>query len=246
MPDQAVDPQLADRLARQLAASDLPVVVEASDGALVVSGVVPTEEARQAVLDIIATAAPDARVDDQIDVESILPPDIDRFASAEASTEPPRSRREIREEGEELDPDFTDQRVLRDPLAASGPSSGEEEDEVESGDAVYSPPDDPVLTTDPHGQPRVLGGFGEEDEITVERSALDGQRGDEAIADAIRQELNEDAATADLVIMVAVRNGIAHLRGKVADLEDAENAEAVAARVPGVREVVEELEVASV
>src|SRR4029453_19583793 len=108
MPDPAVDPQLADRLARQLAASDLPVVVEASDGALVVSGGVPTEEARQAVLDIIATAAPDARVDDQINVESVLPPDIDRFASAEFSTEPPGSRREIREQDEELDPDFTD------------------------------------------------------------------------------------------------------------------------------------------
>jgi osmotically-inducible protein OsmY len=245
MPDPAVDPQLADRLARQLAASDLPVVVEASDGALVVSGVVPTEEARQAVLDIIATAAPDARVDDQIDVEAVLPPDIDRFASAEVSTEPPRSRREIRAQDEELDPDFTDQPVLRDPVAASGPTSGEE-DQVESGDEVYTPPDDPVLTTDAHGQPRVLGGFGEDDEVTVERSALDGQRGDEAIADAIRQELNEDAATADLVIVVAVRNGVAHLRGRVEDLEDAENAEAVAARVPGVREVVEELEVANV
>ena len=111
---------------------------------------------------------------------------------------------------------------------------------------MYSPPEDPVITTNAHGEPQVLGGFGEDTEITVERSALDGQRGDEAIADAIRRELNEDAATADLLIVVAVRNGVAHLRGKVADLEDAENAESVAARVPGVREVVEELEVSSV
>jgi len=246
MPDSAVDSRLADRLTRQLAASGLPMVVEVSDGALVVSGVVQTEEARQAVLDIVSATAPDARVDDQIDVEAVLPPDIDRFVSDEVSTEPPRSRREIRALDEELDPDFTDQPVLRDPIAASGASSGEEEDVVESGNEVYSPPDDPVITTDAHGEAKILGGFGEDTEITVERSALDGQRGDEAIADAIRLELREDAATTDLIIVVAVHNGVAHLRGKVSDLEDAENAEAVAARVPGVREVVEELEVSNV
>jgi osmotically-inducible protein OsmY len=41
------------------------------------------------------------------------------------------------------------------------------------------------------------------------------------------------------------RNGSVRLRGRVADMDDAENAEAVAARVPGVVEVVEELEVQS-
>ena len=56
----------------------------------------------------------------------------------------------------------------------------------------------------------------------------------------------EDSATADLSIFVAVRNGIAHLRGQVPDLDDADNAEEVAARVPGIREVVEELDVANV
>ncbi len=40
-----------------------------------------------------------------------------------------------------------------------------------------------------------------------------------------------------------VRNGVVHLRGRVADLDDADNAEAVASRVPGIREVVEELDV---
>jgi osmotically-inducible protein OsmY len=93
----------------------------------------------------------------------------------------------------------------------------------------------------------VLGGFGTEDEEepTVEPSAEDNQPGDEALADAIRQQLREDAATADLSILVAVRRGVAHLRGQVPGPEDAENAEEVAARVPGVREVVEELDVAS-
>ena len=95
-------------------------------------------------------------------------------------------------------------------------------------------------------EPQVLGGFDSEPGITVERSAMDNQPGDEALADAVRRELREDAATSELSIVVAVRQGVAHLRGRVTDLEDAENAEAVASRVPGIREVVEELEVASI
>jgi len=148
-------------------------------------------------------------------------------------------------DGGELEPDFTDQPMLRDVTHAAGPSSSDPEDLVESGNLVYSPPEDPVVGTDAHGRAQVLGGFGETD-ITVERSAMDDRPGDEALADAVRRELREDAATSELTIVVAVRQGVAHLRGRVADLEDAENAEAVAARVPGVREVVEELEVSNV
>jgi osmotically-inducible protein OsmY len=88
----------------------------------------------------------------------------------------------------------------------------------------------------------VLGGFGSEGDMPVERSS-DGRQGDEALADAVRRELAEDASTTDLAIVVAVRNGVAHLRGQVADLDDADNAESVAARVPGIREVVEALDV---
>ena len=69
--------------------------------------------------------------------------------------------------------------------------------------------------------------------------------GDEAIADAVRRELREDAATTDLQIRVAVRNGVVHLHGTVPGLEDADAAEEVASRVTGVREVVEGLDVAA-
>src|SRR5919204_2063333 len=54
--------------------------------------------------------------------------------------------------------------------------------------------------------------------------------GDEALADAVRRELAEDSATTDLNIVVAVRNGVAHLRGRVSDLDDADNPESVAGR----------------
>lgn len=115
---------------------------------------------------------------------------------------------------------------------------------VEEG-ADSFPPTDPVVTTDPHGRTEVLGGFGEDalEETEVDRSS-DGRLGDEAIADAIRRELREDAATTDLPIQVFVRQGVAHLRGRVSGLEDADNAEAVASRVPGVRDVRDELTVA--
>src|SRR5437764_14922424 len=113
-------------------------------------------------------------------------------------------------------------------------------------DGVIFPPTDPVVTTDLHGTTRVLGGFAPTaSDAPVAPSTLDNLPGDEALADAIRRELREDAATTDLAIEVVVEQGIAHLRGRVPGLEDADNAEAVAARVPGLRDVVEELEVAA-
>ena len=60
------------------------------------------------------------------------------------------------------------------------------------------------------------------------------------MADAVRAALLEDASTTSLQLDVAVVGGIVQLRGSVADLEDAENAEAVASEVPGVREVADE------
>jgi len=91
----------------------------------------------------------------------------------------------------------------------------------------------------------VIGGFQttSTDTTEVARSALDGQPGDRALAEAVRRELLEDASTTDLPVRVAVRGGVARLRGRVSGVEDAEDAEAVAARVPGLGEVVEELEV---
>jgi hypothetical protein len=107
----------------------------------------------------------------------------------------------------------------------------------------YAPPVDPVLTMDARGRPQVLGGFSfsSMDAIDVAPSAQDARPGDEALAEAIRRELREDALTTGLAIEVEVHVGRAHLRGTVAGLEDAEAAEAVAMRVPGVFDVQDEL-----
>jgi osmotically-inducible protein OsmY len=235
---------LTARIERQLAEAGLEVIVESSDGALVLGGIVDSEEARQAASDIVAQTAPKATIDNQIEVQTTLPTDIDHFAGDEPSAEMAETSADIQARGGQLEPDFTDQPGLADPMAAAGPSSSRAEDLAQSGE-TYSPPNDPVVTTDAHGTAHVLGGFDSDQEVTVERSS-DGRLGDEALADAVRRELAEDSATTDLSIVVAVRGGVVHLRGQVADLDDADNAESVASRVPGIRDVVEELDVANV
>lgn len=247
MAEDSPNAALTRRLEQQLAQAGLQVVVERSDGALVLSGIVDSEESRQAAQDIVAQAVPDAQIDNQLDVVDVLPTDVDEFASDDPSADLSDSVDEIRAAGGEIEPDFTERAGSNDPIGAGGPHDSEEEDPAESGE-VYTPPIDPVIQTDAYGAAHVLGGFqiDSAEDVSVEPSALDGAPGDEALADAIRRELAEDAATTDLEIVVAVRNGVAHLRGRVPDLDDADNAEGVASRVPGVREVVEELDVDNV
>lgn len=135
------------------------------------------------------------------------------------------------------------QEPLKEPTAASLANPAEEEEDDRE---TYFPPTDPVITTDERGDPKMLGGFSETsmDDAPVARSASDGQRGDEAIADAIRRELREDAMTTGLDVDVEVREGVATISGTVSDLVDADSAEEVAGRVPEVLEVVDRTEIA--
>jgi len=242
MPELSPNAPLTRRIEAQLAEARLQVTVESSDGSLILSGIVDSEESREAATDIVSQAAPEARVDNQVDVQSVLPTGVDDFVGDQPTAEMAETRAEI---ADQIEPDFTARPGLFDPIEAAGPDSSGPEDPAATGE-VYTPPTDPVVTTDSHGAARVLNGFDSGEDLTVEPSAMDARPGDEALADAVRRELAEDAATTDLEIVVAVRQGVAHLRGRVPDLEDADNAEAVAARVPGIREVVEELDVANV
>jgi osmotically-inducible protein OsmY len=235
---------LARRIERELARrAEVNAAVELRGDEIVLSGLVDTPEAVQAAGDIVAELAPTLRVTNDLEVQTILPVDVTAFAGGGgAAPETVESLEELAAVEEEIDPDFTDQPLDTSGLAMSGV------DPDENDDGVYFPPTDPVITTDERGEVQVLGGFSatSDQDTTVERSALDGGFGDEAIADAVRRELREDAATTDLRIEVVVRNGVVHLRGIVPDVDDAENAEEVAARVPGVQDVVEELTVAAV
>ena len=116
-------------------------------------------------------------------------------------------------------------------MAELGPNDGAE---------PYFPPTDPVTLG---GQ--IIGGFSPTsmNQLDVEKSSLDEMPGDEALADAIRRKLRQDAATADLDISVEVVAGTAFLRGVVPGLEDVENVEDVASRTPGIRFVFEGLEI---
>jgi osmotically-inducible protein OsmY len=234
------------RIEQELERAGIYVAVEDSDGALILSGKVDSAEDRQAAEDIAASLAPDRRVDNQLEVEMIMPEQLaDRTSDEPSPSDLPDSVGQVREWGGDVDPDLTEQRMFTDASEEPGPSSWGPEDAVAEGDNPYVPPTDPVVTTNRHGEAQVLGGTGPDsmDSLEVEPSAEDSVPGDEALAEAIRRELREDASTSDLQIRVLVRQGVAHLRGFVPNLDDADNAEAVAARVPGVREVVEELEV---
>lgn len=112
----------------------------------------------------------------------------------------------------------------------------------------YFAPTDPPTRRAPReeGGYIVVGGFSPtalDSPITLEQLPRPLRRGDDEIAREVRLALNEDAGTADLPVHVSARNGIVRLRGIVPSLDDTDLAEEVAARVPGVLEVQEELEV---
>jgi osmotically-inducible protein OsmY len=230
---------LAERIARAVEARlGFPITVSLEgDGrraALVLSGAVESEAARRATEDIAARLAPGRRIENDLDVEPGVP-DLSRWDEVVAAVAAAGAV-----EGEfDLEPDFADGGGTNGVEAGGGEAD-------EAADDAYFPPTDPVVTTDAHGHLQVLGGFGATsmDSVEVEPSAGDARPGDEALADAIRRELREDALTTDLAVDVAVRRGVAFLRGTVPGVDDAENAEEVAARVPGVCEVVEALSVA--
>jgi osmotically-inducible protein OsmY len=241
---RAQDEPLTGRIERELERrAGVNAAVEIRGGEVVLSGRVDTAEARQAAEDIVAELAPELRLTNDLEVENVLPTEVSSFyAGVAPSAEAPESVEQIAEREGEIDPDFTDQALSTSGLATAGVDTYEEQD------TVYFPPTDPVITTDARGEAQVLGGFSPSStaSIEVDRSTSDRQYGDEAIADAVRRELREDAATTDLDLDVQVRGGVVHLQGVVTHMDDAENAEEVASRVPGVREVVEELSVTDV
>jgi osmotically-inducible protein OsmY len=229
---------LAEHIERRLARAGLPAAVEEVDGKLVLTGMVMTEEERRAVLDIAAAEAPLMEIEDNIEVGGVLAEEIGGLRVSGLGTEAGETSEPETSDETFMPGDFEDQRLLKDPLAASGPSESEG-DLVAEGEVSYVPPTDPVMTS----ANEVLGGFAitSMDQVGAARSS-DETIGDEAIADAVRRELAEDAATAGLDIEVTVEQGVVRLRGRVTDIEDAENAEEVASRVPGVVSVEEELE----
>ncbi len=217
---------LASQIGKVLGDAGLDVAVSQTDGVITLAGYVNSAEARQAAEDIARSVAPRLRVDNALHVNPSLPTAIEDLGAKE----PPPDV--VATEGDEIEPDFT---VL--------PPATDETEVLERGGVGFAPVD-PVIATGARGEVQILGGFGTDSmaSLEVDASAQDAEPGDEALAEAIRRELREDSATSGLEIDVFVRRGIAHLRGRVSGLEDVDNAESVAARVPGVQDVVEEIE----
>jgi hypothetical protein len=126
----------------------------------------------------------------------------------------------------------------------------EEPAQIDVNEAVeeaepYFPPTDPVVRVDDHGTTQIAGGFGDGDVPEVKSSAVAQNivtaPPDEALEDAVRAELTLDASTAHLRLRVSVEDAVVTLRGEVADAADTDNALAVAGRVPGVEDVIDEL-----
>jgi osmotically-inducible protein OsmY len=229
-----VGTSLSTRIERALEQeADLHLAVREGSDRITISGIVDSAEAREAAISIASRLAGGKPIDPDIDVEVTLPhegadgqvPSAGNLADTIV---------EVDDANVELVPD----------LMGASPGLTDERLVIEDGEEPYFPPTDPVVG-DNRGNLEVLGGWSgtSSDDSAPAPSALDGLPGDEALADAVRRELREDAATTALEVSVLVRNGTVHLRGVVPDMVDAENAEAVAARVEGVVEVVEELEV---
>lgn len=178
----------------------------------------------------IATAATPSGEAEVIDEEPDLTTSPHQLADADATVP-------------DLEPSLMDQDLLTDPTAAPGSSTSR--DPAAEGNVAYVPPMDPVVQPGEDADVTVLGGFSTSspEEIVPRRSASDGRIGDEALVDAVQSALRHDAATTDLTIEVVVERGIVRLRGTVPGLEDVDNAEAVAGRVEGVVDVIEELQV---
>ncbi|MGE5595406.1 MAG: BON domain-containing protein [Hyphomicrobiales bacterium] len=237
--------------------------VEELEGRLLVSGMVQTDDERDRALAIAReNVSSGTAVEDNIEVSGVVPATIEQVQDSAEDAGLDIRDRDLSEvesgafegategyEAQALEPgDFQSRdHGITSGWAASGPTSAIDDDVVSEGNDVFTPPSDPVVARDPVTlRTTVIGGLSESsmDDVGVERSASDGQYGDEAIADAIRRELLEDAATTDLDgIEVSVFEGIVTLRGEVPLLDDSDSAVEVASRVPGVRDVIDELEV---
>jgi osmotically-inducible protein OsmY len=222
--------------------ADVYAAVQEQGDAVVLSGIIESEEQRLAAFDIVQTLAPNKKIIDDLEIEGSLPERIEdgHIVSGTIGDAPIADTGAI-ESSDALEPgDFTDEPILENPYGASGPGYTAADEDISEGEEVYVPPVDPTRTRDNE----VLGGFSTTamDEVEVERSS-DGSMGDLAIEEAVRRELQEDASTNGLEIEVAVRRGIARLRGTVNDVLDTENAMEVASRIPGVIDVLDELEV---
>jgi osmotically-inducible protein OsmY len=230
--DHEGDAELAaEEVGRILQDAGIYIGAVVRDGQIFLEGEVESAADRDAALDVARAVAAGSGLEvvDELEIMTILPNEPwseDESAGSEFRFAERSNRAEI-------EPDFIEREGTTDPaLAKEG--------------VPYFPPTDPVVepTTDSE-QLEIVGGF-EGTSMDIEPGEQrPGALGDGEFEEIVRRELHEDALTTSLDIQVEVIDGVATLAGVVPTLEDAENAEAVAGRVPGILDVNEMLTVAS-
>jgi len=229
---------LAKRIQDKLKAEHIHVVVGQRGNTILLSGRVENDGLRARATRITRELAPGMRVENGLAVERVVAENMaDELGQQEPAESPPAILMSDLEGFPDVPLETDESDVVDDTVYDDLPP-------VEP-DPAYFAPTDPVTDADQQGNLQVLGGWTptsmSSDE--VDPSAEDNQPGDEALADAVRREIQENAETTDLRVDVSVEQGVAHLRGTVPSLQDAEAAEAVASQVPGVRAVSEELDI---
>lgn len=233
---------LISELTNTLASAGIYVNVELSDGVIMLSGEVDSPENREAVIDV-ATALGNRvglTVDASIDLVPSSP-DL-AFANRDDASEstfryldPDRDDNSILDPGFEGDADFAG-------------SIGTTDSELSVQEAIpYYPATDPVAASTNRMNPNegigIAVGLGASSMDITEYGEDDSDIPDDTIQERVLEALRADSMTTDLDVHVIVRNGVVHLGGEVETFDDAENAEAVAAEVDGVREVREEFHI---
>ncbi len=183
------------------------------DGVVLLEGVVPSDEAASQ-MEAMVRGIPGVRgVSNRLAVEGF-----------EATVENVA-------EGVDLSEDFTAEVGTGDYMEAASEAE------------PYTPPTDPVIKADRSTDGvEMVNGFAETATDEAATANLPGTpRGDDEILQAVMAALHADAATTDLPLEVEVIDGVVYLRGVVPSLDDVDAAESVAAEVPGVEEVQEEL-----
>jgi osmotically-inducible protein OsmY len=235
------DTQLTEQIRGLMDDAGLAVSVEVHDGVARLIGVVDSPELRQAAIDLAHMVDGVRGIDDQIEYEEIAPDsEFQRPGDDIEGQFKYDDRWALRDDQSDTEPDF---------MGDVGAESHDFQRAIEEGEP-YFPPTDPVVEPSTGDEAiRVVGGFqdtsmqematAEDAEPGQEPDAIDQYRGrdDEDIRDDVLRELSEDALTSDLELSVNVINGVVFLHGTVPGVEDAENAEAVAGRIPGVAEV---------
>lgn len=232
------DQDLTTKISETLDDAGIYVAVSQSGRVITLAGEVDSDESRQAALDVAHAIARPAglSVTDQLEVQTFQPDsafeDEGEAAGDFQFSDPMANPDAVADPEMEIDTDFTEELGTTDARVSA-----------EEGVSFFPPTDPVVRPTNDEEEIEIVGGFqgtSMDDDATGPTTA---PRNDDDIAEDVRRELVEDALTTDLGLEVAVRDGLVMLRGSVPTVEDVENAEAVASRVPGIVEVREEIRV---